>query len=258
MYCNNCGYMIKQEDNFCPSCGNYTQNIKKQIIEYNSMHNEIQNQPNNNPNLSENVSNKNTKSIHFLNYKTSHEKLLVIINSVISAIAMYCFYKGLGKILIGFFVDMMALILTLLLKTDPLKYTKEAIAKSGNLTFIFIAICLILIIINIIMRNLMCKNNKYNNYIDTGFKVNKLKYVIITIFLGIFGIHRFIIKDKKGGMFRLGLLGTLLISTAIVVNESNKALLLHVILLGCTIGIAITDLIIALAKTSDNDNNIVV
>lgn len=246
MYCSKCGNRVNDNQNFCQNCGNNVQTINKQIFENSTVFNVVPNPQNIMQNSNENL----------LNYKTIYEKVLVVLNSILFGFLIYYFYSGFGLVILSILFDILFLIFIVAFGGEPFMFTEEALINLEGSMFVFIILSIILIVFNVLIGYLMYKNNTSSN---TGFKVNKVKYLLVTYLLGIFGVHRFMIKDKKGGKIRLVLIGASIVVIFIgMILGINIISYLHIMLLGCAFGLEITDFVIALTKIPDNEKNILV
>ena len=249
MYCSKCGVQLEQEAKFCSNCGN---EVHKQLNKQNNIINMIQNPQNSMQNLNERYHIQSNT----LNYKSVYEKVLVLANSVLYSFLLYYFSLGIGYTVIAFLLDITLMIFIVMFGGEPFAITKSVMTNFESIIPISITLFVILIVVNGIMCYLMYKNNTSSN---VGFKANKLKYLLITYLFGCCGIHRFMIKDKRGGKFRLLLIGIAVLSFVIAAAfEIGIITYLSIILFGCAFGMETSDLVIALAKTPDNEKNILV
>lgn len=137
--------------------------------------------------------------------------------------------------------------------------------KYGKLeALLFVSISLIgTIVFNVVMCKLMVKKNKIIPYKGKYKKIKKKSYVEYAFFLGIFGIHRFKIEDKKGGIIRLVttcifLLMILFLNNIFAFNETLWSMMFEVGWIGIFLNhsLAVSDFVIGLSKVSDENKMI--
>ena len=140
---------------------------------------------------------------------------------------------------------------------EPFAITKIALTDLENITIYFVIVMMISTVFNAIMYFLMSKGKDIDE--KFSFKVNKIKYLLTSYFLGYCGIHRFIAKDKQGGKFRLILIGTVGLTFFIAIAfQFDIMMYLGIMMLACVLGLDTSDFVIALTKKADNEGNIFV
>lgn len=177
--------------------------------------------------------------------------ILAIICSIpifmIVYVLLSTFLLGLGSATSGFY------------DFDINSYFKNGIVAS---TITFCITSIICLVFNVVMGISMNRKNKNNIYIGKYKPVKKVTYVLLAWFLGIFGIHKFIIGDKKGGIIRLiislgipsfiTILSTLF-SDGIITILSFYVNLLCIML---SYSLSISDFVIGLSRAS-NENKMI-
>lgn len=130
----------------------------------------------------------------------------------------------------------------------------ESIFKETSVLSITIITSIIFVVslIGIIITNITIKNRIASDELFEGKykKINKTTYILITLFLGSFGINKFIIGNFKEGIIRL--LFWLLIIVTININ-----IIPFMILYGL-LGLIFSDFIVALTRKKDENNMIYV
>lgn len=247
MYCGECGNKLDGNEKFCRKCGNSIQVINNQ-----NLSNEMQSQGNS-------VQALNDKKQLNYSYKSTYEKILLALNIVLCSFLIYYFSIGFLSVLVFFFLDIILCPFIIMFGGEPFMFTNGALEIVDQIMPIFLILFLAFILLNGIMCYLMYKKNKASTSFNTGVKVNKFIYLLVTFFFGIFGVHRFIAKDTNGGIFRLLLwvvvIATFVISVSDVIASSILSYMLFASL-GCIIALTTSDFVIALAKVSDNESNI--
>ena len=124
----------------------------------------------------------------------------------------------------------------------------EKFNSSGKIQFI---LGIILLIINIILIILIKRYNKKHN-INEYRDVDSTKYVLLALFFGLFGAHKFLIKDKKRGIlyiiiFILTLiLNNIIPDTITILNESINEYLI----VSLYTSMPLTDIIIFITQSN--------
>lgn len=125
---------------------------------------------------------------------------------------------------------------------------------------VFWITAVVFIIFNIIMGILMYKKNKHKIYIGKYKSVKKVTYVLLAFFLGIYGVHRFVIGDKKGGVIRLIItLGVPFIAAFFSTIFDNSVIISFYLVIICMMisqSLALSDFVIGLSKVSNENKRI--
>lgn len=128
---------------------------------------------------------------------------------------------------------------------------------SGGYTILISLI--ILVVFNIVMGILMNRKNKNNVYIGIYKPISKITYVLITCFFGYFGVHRFMIGDKKGGITRLIITLVIPFFLATVMSKTISAGIFIIVLSWCLLlsrSLVLSDIVIGLSKVSNENKKI--
>ena len=179
------------------------------------------------------------------NPTAKEEKMLKIVNSIFGVILMYGVILFLGFLILNLFLA-------------GLSGEMEDFMGAGISGVIIVVMAVFLMIFNIVIGKKMYEKNKEVTYVGLGVRVNKVSYALKTYFLGMLGVHKFSIGDKKGGMLRLGLtaLGVLFVGffsgSAMVVIAFYIGLLCW----GISFGLTVSDVTIVLSKVSDENKMI--
>ena len=124
------------------------------------------------------------------------------------------------------------------------------------------ALALAIMIFNIVMKRIIKKYNQQNtNSNQSLVKVNKNKYLLCAYFLGIFGVHKFMIKDKNSGKIRLFLLALPILSQFALLKSEFNIIVFFVCLLSpllISIGLIQYDITIAKSKIPDEKGMITI
>ena len=139
-------------------------------------------------------------------------------------------------------------------------YEKFFIEGTGKaLLWLFIAGIGILIF-NIILGILMYKKNKNTVFVGKYKKIKKVTYALLTWFLGIYGIHRFVVKDIKGGVIRLIITIGIPFVAAILSEIGIGVFSFYLVGIGMIIeySTVISDFVIGLSKVSNENKMILV
>jgi len=119
-------------------------------------------------------------------------------------------------------------------------------------------IALIILGFNFLMKRLIKKNNNDINNSLSSIKVKKYKYILCAQFLGIFGIHKFLIKDNASGKIRLLLFILPIILNILFINFEFNLIMFITFMSPIAISIALikSDIVIAKAKITDENGMI--
>lgn len=168
------------------------------------------------------------------------ELILKIINFILFAI---CGISGLillsDLILFGF--------ISLIISNSVFENINVIIVTITNVIIFFVSLISI-VVINLNIKNYLKKVNKF--YIGKYKKINKTIYILLTLFLGIFGINKFVIGNIKSGIIRLSFL---LLATILI----NINVIPFIIICGL-IGLIFSDFVILLTRKIDESNMIYV
>lgn len=137
-------------------------------------------------------------------------------------------------------------------------YEKFFIDGTGEaLLWLFVAGIGILIL-NITVGILMYKKNKNTVFIGKYKKIKKVTYALLTCFLGIYGIHRFAIKDTKGGVIRLAITIGIPFVAAILSEIGPGVVWFYLVAIGMIISysLVISDFTIGLSRIPEEDKKI--
>lgn len=133
---------------------------------------------------------------------------------------------------------------------------KEYLYEIGGILILIPTIVfLIIVTFNILMGIYMYKRNKNNKYVGKYKRVKKIIYVLFACFLGIFGIHRFIIGDNKGGIIRL----IIILIIPIIFSYFFSDYISFIIAIECIMisySLSFSDFVIGLSKVSDENKEI--
>lgn len=202
--------------------------------------------------------NKILNENNYINPAKKQEIVLKIVNFILIIICSIPIFR-IGYVLLSTFMLGLGSAMSGSSNVDITSYFKDGIITS--LLFSFCS-SIIYLVFNIIMGISMNKKNKNNIYIGKYKPVKKLTYVLLAWFLGIFGIHKFVIGDKKGGIIRLIIaLGVPLFTTIIseVFSVSTTTIISFYVTSLCVMlsySLSISDFVIGLSKVSDNNKMI--
>ncbi len=209
MICSKCHNQIDANVKFCPYCGE-----------------------------------KNTNGCEFPNPNKKNEKILTIANIILSFFAVSIFNILIFRILLptALFVFMIVMALFLIPLGIPLSFNLPSSTTflSNHLTLLLGALAItniVIFIVNIVMGIKMSKINQQENYSQGKYATKKLRFVLTTYFLGLFGVARIGLGDKKRGAL-------LLICTLTVWGSF------------ISVGLCLTDIVIALSKKKDTNGYI--
>ena len=175
-----------------------------------------------------------------MNNENKIEILLKIINVFLFSIC------GISSLIL--ISDLILFGLVSLAISDSVFKEPSVLSVTIMTSIVFIVSLIGTIVANIIIKNKIEKNNEL--YIGKYKKIDKKIYILLTLFLGIFGVNKFIIGNIKGGILRL--LFWLLVAITININ------LVPFIILYGLLGLIFSDYIIALTRKSDENNLIYV
>ena len=126
-------------------------------------------------------------------------------------------------------------------------FSNESVLSVTVINAIILVISLIgIIITNLLVIKYLQKNNE--SYVGKYKKIDKTMYILLTFFLGIFGINKFIIGNIKSGIIRL--LFWVLVAVTIDIN------IIPLIIIYSLLGLIFSDLIIATTRKKDENNMI--
>ena len=137
-------------------------------------------------------------------------------------------------------------------------YEKFFIDGTGEaLLWLFVAGIGILIL-NITVGILMYKKNKNTVFVGKYKKIKKVTYALLTWFLGIYGVHRFVIKDTTGGVIRLVITIGIPFISAILSEIGMGVFSFYLVAIGMIIeySMVISDFTIGLSRVADEDKKI--
>ena len=231
MFCSKCGKEINDTTKFCQNCGN-------QI----------------------NISNNSAYKITDVNPNKTEEIKLKIINCILMPI-----YAVLGIVVFAALVSpIFALIISAftLFFVSPTEIIESWQSEINSMIYISIIILIIIGICNYIFlkktKEKMLKNN-YQTIVKTNYLINKKKYLLLSFFFGVFGVHRFAAGDKKGG-FKYLYVWIVMVILTIIFSEKSYSIIIGItaFLIFENIALALTDHFIAKTKTVDENGNIYV
>lgn len=271
MYCVKCGNKLNIGNNFCANCGekvmdvdNIENAVQDNIIVENIVNDNVINEDKDikretSKKIDKNVNKNRIVSYFANNFSSKYEKILLVGEAVLSSIFMYYLFKGFGLVVAAFMADILFMVFIVSFGGEPFMFTEKAMIEFENTFPIFLVVLLFYSLFYLIICNLLRKEYKSNIDLNNrGIKVNKTKYMLTLYFLGIFGVHRFIINDKFGGKIRLGLFLFTVLSICLYPVIEGFSFILFILLLGCSMGLEMADIIIAKTKMSDNEKNIYV
>lgn len=202
---------------------------------------------------------------NIINPNKTLEIILKIVNVVLAAIDFLLIFTYSAYVIIAGIVAIGAASAS----KDYSAEVKDMFSGVKQSVIIIIIVLIISIVFNIIVGLTMYKRNKGKYYIGKYKKINKVEYVLLALFFGTLGIHRFVIGDKKGGVLRLSILIYYLFSPLLIViliplfpNTKILTYILTVMLFCVPVGIVIgtglhvSDFVIGLSKVSDENKMI--
>lgn len=182
-----------------------------------------------------------------------YELIIKIVNCVLMSIYGYLsmMISGLGIILL--------LIIGIISTKNPDINFETAFGTFFDVKVVaWFIVSVIIFIFNIIMGILMNKKNKNTITVSKFKKIKKTTYILLTFFLGMYGVHRFAIGDKKGGLIRLGIIfgGTIII---IRICEFMITSIFFILVPSfINFGLVLSDFVIGLSKISDENKMIAI
>lgn len=188
---------------------------------------------------------------------TKTQEIVVKVGNFILSIPFYISLLLFGVVLFGTFI------LALSASKGALVDVEKFFSVGMETIFlIFVITILISIVFNVAMGMFMYKKNKNKIYIGKYKMVRKITYVLLASFLGIYGVHRFVIGDNKGGAIRLivtfGVPFTIRFLSGVFSSNimTTISFYLTMICMMFSYSLSLSDFVIGLSKVS-NENRMI-